>query len=159
MLYKMTYADYYPGGIFWERTFVGWGQVFETVRYAKDKEKLSNVMEENREIYSRIDSETRKMLEVVANVKIPEKYRIVENGEEMYNMCQAFLDMRLEGYEEGIAKGITEGIEKRALIETCKSIKMARLIMILMQSDREEDLERVLTDEEYREQLLRELEL
>lgn len=90
MLYKMTYADYYPGGIFWERTFVGWGQVFETVRYAKDKEKLSNVMEENREIYSRIDSETRKMLEVVANVKIPEKYRIVENGEEMYNMCQAF---------------------------------------------------------------------
>ncbi len=37
MLYKMTYADYYPGGIFWERTFVGWGQVFETVRYAKDK--------------------------------------------------------------------------------------------------------------------------
>lgn len=74
-------------------------------------------------------------------------------------MCQAFLDMRLEGYEEGIAKGITEGIEKRALIETCKSIKMARLIMILMQSDREEDLERVLTDEEYREQLFRELEL
>ncbi len=31
--------------------------------------------------------------------------------------------------------------------------------MILMQSDREEDLERVLTDEEYREQLFRELEL
>ena len=31
--------------------------------------------------------------------------------------------------------------------------------MILMQSDREEDLERVLTDEEYREQLFRELDL
>ncbi len=32
-------------------------------------------MEENREVYSRIDSETRDMREVVANVKIPEECR------------------------------------------------------------------------------------
>lgn len=107
-------------------------QVFETVRYGKDKEKLRQVMEENREIYSRIDSETRQMMEVVANVKIPEEYRVVENGEERYNMCQAFLDMRLEGYEEGMAKGIAEGITEGitkgiwALIETCKKYGVSR---------------------------------
>lgn len=35
-------------------------------------------------------------------------------------MCQAFMDMRLEGYEEGIAKGI------RALIGACKEFGASR---------------------------------
>ena len=102
----------------------GLRQVFETVRYAGDKEKLKKIMEENREIYSKIDSDTKDMLEVVANVRIPEKFKIMEDGEERYNMCKAFEDMRLEGYEagiadgiaketaEGIASGIADGIEK-----------------------------------------------
>ncbi|MCX4338778.1 MAG: hypothetical protein OSJ72_03960 [Lachnospiraceae bacterium] len=85
-------------------------QVFEAVRYAEEKEKLKAVIRENREAYSRIDNETRDMLEVVANVKIPEEYRVVEEGKERYDMCKAFEDMRLEGYEEGISKGIERGI-------------------------------------------------
>ncbi|MCM1263987.1 MAG: hypothetical protein NC313_14845 [Butyrivibrio sp.] len=94
----------------------GLRQVFEAVRYSNDKEKLKEVMEENKGAYSHIDSETRDMLEVVANVRIPEKFKTEEDGEERYDMCKAFEDMRLEGYEEGIATGIaTEiaaGIEK-----------------------------------------------
>lgn len=118
----------------------GLRQVFETVRYAKDKEKLQQIMEENREAYSRIDSETKEMLEVIANVKIPEEFKMIEEGEERYNMCKAFEDMRQEGYEEGMEKGIEKGMEKgieagiekgiikgiQALIQTCKELGASR---------------------------------
>ena len=71
--------------------------MFESLRYSKDKEKLKKIMEENREIYENIDRETRDMLEVVANVKIPEKFKTIEDGKEKYDMCKAFEDMRQEG--------------------------------------------------------------
>lgn len=102
----------------------GLRQVFETVRYAKDKEKLKEVMEENRETYSRIDGDTRNMLEVVANIKIPEKCKVMEAGKERYNMCKAFEDMRLEGYEEGIEKGIY------TLIQTCMELGVSSDVII-----------------------------
>ena len=54
-------------------------------------------MEENREAYSRIDSETRDLLEVVAKVRIKEEYEVMENEEKKYDMCKAFVDMKLEG--------------------------------------------------------------
>lgn len=118
----------------------GLRQVFETVRYAKEKEKLQAVMEKNRDAYSRIDSDTRNMLEVVANVKIPEACKVLEDGKESYDMCKAFEDMRLEGYEEGIEKGIEEGIERgmekgiekgiRALIQTCTELGVSDDIIL-----------------------------
>ena len=98
----------------------GLRQVFETVRYGKDKEKLHKIMQENREAYSRIDSETKEMLEVLENVKIPDAFKIEEEREERYDMCKAFEDMRLEGFEEGMEKGI------RALIQTCKELGVSR---------------------------------
>lgn len=81
-------------------------------------------MEKNREAYSKIDSDTKDMLEVVANIKIPEEYRVVEEGKERYNMCKAFEDMRLEGFEEGIEKGI------RALIQICTELGISNDIII-----------------------------
>ena len=35
--------------------------------------------------YSKIDKDTKDMLEVVANVKIPEEFKTVEDGAERYN--------------------------------------------------------------------------
>ncbi len=102
--------------------YTGLRQVFETVRYAKDKEKLKEIMEKNREAYSRIDSDTKEMLEVVANVKIPEKFKTIEEGEERYNMCKAFEDMRLEGYEAGVAEGI------KKLIKSAKNFGVSKLL-------------------------------
>ncbi len=63
-------------------------------------------MEENRQAYSRIDSDTRDMLEVVANVIISETFKTVEKGEERYDMCKAFEDMRQEGIDIGRKEGI-----------------------------------------------------
>ena len=113
----------------------GLRQVFETVRYAKDKEKLKVIMEENSEAYSNIDSDTKDMLEVVANVKIPEKFKTIEDGEEKYDMCKAFEDMRLEGYEAGMADGKMAGKAEekaegiRILIQTCQELGLAKEII------------------------------
>ncbi len=79
---------------------------------------------ENRETYSRIDSETRDMLEVAANIKIPEGHRVIEEGKERYDMCNAFEQMKLEWYEEGIEKGI------RALIQICRELGVSDDIII-----------------------------
>ncbi len=89
-------------------------------------------MEENREVYSRIDSETKEMIEVLVNVKIPETFQVEEDGEERYDMCKAFEDMKLEGIEIGLAEGMEKGIEKgiRALIETCKELGISRGVII-----------------------------
>ena len=106
----------------------GLRQVFETVRYVKDKAKLQQIMDENKEAYSRIDSETRDMLEAVTNVRIPERCNVGEKGKERYNMCNAFEQMKLEGYEEGISKGIEKGI--RALIQICRELGVSDDVII-----------------------------
>ncbi len=83
------------------------------MRYGDDKRKLKELMEENREAYESIDSDTREMIEVMANVKIPEEYgRMVQENdreEKRYDMCKAFEDYRQEGVEEGIEQGIEKG--------------------------------------------------
>ena len=66
-------------------------------------------MEENREAYSRMDSKTKELLEVVAGVKIREDNKIMRNGEETYDLCKAFVDMKLEGVEEGKKKEEKKG--------------------------------------------------
>ena len=121
--YRLNLYDCHEHDTF-EEYKTGLRQVFEIVRYAKDREKLQEIMEENREVYSRIDSETRDMLEVVANVKIPEECRVREAGEERYNMCNAFEKTRQEGYDEGIERGI------RALIQTCKELGISDDVII-----------------------------
>lgn len=84
------------------------------MRYGKDRKKLQELMTKNVEAYGSIDSDTREMIEMMANVKIPEKYghTVDENGrkERRYNMCKAFEDYRQEGVEEGIEKGRIEGL-------------------------------------------------
>ena len=87
----------------------GLRQLFEVVRYGNDKEELKKFMEENREAYSRMDSKTKELLEVVAGVKIREDNKIMRNGEETYDLCKAFVDMKLEGVEEGKKKEEKKG--------------------------------------------------
>lgn len=125
--YRLNLYDCHEHDTF-EEYKTGLRQVFEAVRYAKDKNKLKEVMEENREAYSRIDSDTRNMLEVVANIKIPENCKVMEEGKERYDMCKAFEDMRQEGYDEGIEKGIEKGI--CVLIQTCTELGIASDIII-----------------------------
>lgn len=98
--YKLNLYDCHEHDSF-DEYHTGLRQLFEVVRYGSDKEKLQQVMEQNKEAYSRLDRDTRELLEVVANVRIKEGEEVMENGEKKYDMCKAFVDMKLEGIEEG----------------------------------------------------------
>ncbi len=109
----------------------GLRQVFETVRYGDDKRKLKELMEENREAYENIDSDTREMIEVMANVKIPEEYgRMVQENdreEKRYDMCKAFEDYRQEGVEEGMEKGMEKGREEGRMDDARRMLRAGKL--------------------------------
>ena len=119
----------------------GLRQVFETVRFGKDKEKLKRIIKESAEAYSSIDSETREMIEVMANVKIPEEYghTVHENGveERRYDMCQAIADMiedgRMEGKIEGKILGMIDAITE--LLEDLGQIPQRVMEQIQAQDD------------------------
>ena len=93
--------------------------------------------------YSRVDSDTRELLEAVGKVRIGEEYGIImENGERGYDMCKAFLDMKQEGIEEGIEKGI-EKERLSHLVETvCKKL-LKNKSAALIAEELEEDLQAV----------------
>ena len=123
--YRLNLYDCHEHDTF-EEYKTGLRRLFEVVRYGGDKEKRGRLLEENREAYSRIDSDTRELIEVVAKVRIGEEYKIMEKEERKYDMCKAFMDMKLEGIEEGREKGIEEGVEKGKTIQlieyVCKKL-------------------------------------
>ncbi len=98
--YRLNLYDCHEHDTF-DEFHTGLRQLFEVVRYGKDKAKLKEVMETNKETYSNLDSDTRELLEVVAKVKIKEEKQDMEKEEKKYDLCKAFVDMKLEGIEEG----------------------------------------------------------
>ena len=107
-MYKLNLYDCHEHDTF-DEYHTGLRQLFEVVRYGRDKEKLQQIMEQNKETYSRLDQDTRELLEVVAKIRIKEEEEVMENGEKKYDMCKAFVDMKLEGIEEGRKAGREEG--------------------------------------------------
>ena len=110
--YRLSLYDCHEHDTF-DEYHTGLRQLFEVVRYSGDKEKLKEIVAENKEAYSRMDSETRELLEVVAKVKIKEEYEVVENKEKKYDMCKAFVDMKLEGIMEGRAEYLIKAVCKK----------------------------------------------
>lgn len=140
--YRLNLYDCHEHDTF-DEYHTGLRQLFEVVRYGHDKEKLKKIMEENRDTYSRMDSATRELLEVVAKVRIKEEYKVMDYDE--YDMCKAFVDMKLEGIEEGIAKGRAEN--QRHLIEVvCKKLQKKKSAEVIADELEEElsDIERVI---------------
>ncbi len=107
-MYKLNLYDCHEHDTF-DEYHTGMRQLFEVVRYGRDKEQLQQIMEQNKETYSRLDQDTRELLEVVAKIRIKEEETVMENGEKKYDMCKAFVDMKLEGIEEGRQEGREEG--------------------------------------------------
>ena len=93
--YRLNLYDCHEHDTF-DEYHTGLRQLFEVVRYGKDKDKLQRIMQENKDAYSRMDSDTGELLEVVAKIKVGEEYEIMENGEKKYDMCKAFADMKLK---------------------------------------------------------------
>ena len=109
--YRLNLYDCHEHDTF-EEYHTGLRQLFEVIRYNKDKEQLKKVIEENKEAYSNIDSGTREIIDVMTGVRISEENKTTENGKERYNMIKAFEDMRLEGKIEGKIESIMELLEE-----------------------------------------------
>lgn len=107
--YKLNLYDCHEHDTF-DEYHTGLRQLFEVIRYGRDKEQLQKIVEEHRETYSNMDNDTRELLEVMAGVKFSENHNTMENGKERYNMIKAFEDMRLEGIVEGKIEGKIEDI-------------------------------------------------
>lgn len=125
----------------------GLRQLFEALRYGKDKERMKEIMEENREAYRNIDSETRELLEVVAKVKIPEICKLegvegMENGQKTYDVCKAWADYRLEGVEEGLMKGKIEGkiegMREQLVQKVCRKLQKNKAAELIAEELEEE---------------------
>ena len=109
--YKLNLYDCHEHDTF-DEYHTGLRQLFEVTRYNKDKEQLKRIMEENREAYSNLDSDTREMLKVMAGIDLSEGYEITDGGRERYNMIKAFEDYKLEGKMEGKIESILELLEE-----------------------------------------------
>ena len=81
---------------------------------------MQRLMEADREAYSKLGTETREFIEVVAKVKLPKEDKIMENGTEKYNMLGAFEEMRREGIEIGMEQGRQAGVV--ALVNSLKGL-------------------------------------
>lgn len=86
----------------------------ELLRYAKDKEKLRNLVARQSENYYNVTDETYQLIAELTNseelLKNKDRY---ENSEGGKNMCKALEDIKQEGREEGREEGV------HALIKTC----------------------------------------
>lgn len=143
--YRLNLYDCHEHDTF-DEYHTGLRQLFEVVRYSGDKEKLKEIVEENKEAYSRMDSETRELLEVVAKVKIKEEYEVMENKEKKYDMCKAFVDMKLEGIMEGEIKGQIKGQAEHLIKAVCKKLQKDRSAEVIADELEEElsEIEKVI---------------
>ena len=108
--YKLNLYDCHEHDTF-DEYHTGLRQLFEVIRYGNDKEQLLKVMEESKEAYINMDSDTRELIEVMTGKKHLNQYKSMENGEERYNMLKAFEDMKAEGKIEGKIEDIMELLE------------------------------------------------
>lgn len=112
--YRLNLYDCHEHDTF-DEYCTGLRQLFEAVRYGKDKVQMKRIIEENKEAYNNIDSDTREVLEVIAKVRIPDGYKVIKNGEPRFEMCKAFEDYRLEGKAEGIQEHLVQAVCKKLL--------------------------------------------
>ncbi len=121
------------------------------IKCGNDKEALKNLVENN-EAYKHMDPLTASVASDVTNSKL--KLKVNEKGE--IDMCLAISEIREEGREEGRKEGRKEGREEGR--EEGMNLLCA-LIRRLKGLGRSEDMDRVLYDEAYRNELLDELEI
>ncbi len=126
-------------------------QVFDFIRYSKDKEKLKELMEKGA-AYTSLDEDAYDMVAAYVGegkmLKLKEKNKNKKTGK--VDICQGLREWieeeKIEGKREGRIEGKREGI-----IEGEE--RFAALAGSLIKDGRPEDLMKALEDKEYREQL------
>ena len=88
--------------------------LFEVLSCMDDRGKMAEMLRSSQIRFSQLDQESVKAIRGITGAKFDlESIKwINEEGREVYNMCKAFEDNRLEGVREGIQQGIQQGIRQ-----------------------------------------------
>ena len=79
-------------------------KVLTFIKYAKDKEKMKEIMSEEDSDFYHVDRETAQFIKEMTGVNIE-----IQEGEEDVNMCKAWEDMAIDMKNEGIQLGLRQG--------------------------------------------------
>ena len=92
------------------------GAVMSVMKYADDRKKMNELMQESR--YSEMSIPAGYFIAGITGVKMEEK----EEGRMTVNLCKAWADMRevarSEGKAEGMTQGITQGVSETEALMT-----------------------------------------
>ena len=128
-------------------------RMLEVINYLKDEKITGEFSQALDDAVNAVKaSEERKREYMILNIR---DYEIREEGREE-GLAEGRKEGREEGREEGLAEGRKEGREEG--FEEGQN-KFGKLIHILMNQGRTDDVNRVSTDPEYRDQLYREFQI
>lgn len=99
----------------------------------KDKNKMKQYIEDNREALSRLDLEASRIVQDVLNVGNLKRYRQNENGKAVIDVCQAIEDLKIEAED-----------------------RMAKLVSLLIRDERIDEIYQVSADKNYRQKMYEE---
>ena len=115
-------------------------QIFSFVKYSRDKKKLREIIEKDKEHYQQMEPEAYDMIAEYSNTGELKLIKGKNTKGGKVDMCQAIKELIEDGRNEGIMQGRSEGIE--AFIESIITILQQRgnisaafLARINMQTD------------------------
>ena len=109
------------------------GEVLEFIKASKDEVMMDQIINSN-PAYKQLDNEAVSMINVCTGIQIP-----VEKKEGKMNMCKAWNDHKMSGVIEGKNEG--------------KEI-VNRLILCLIRDGKQEEIEKVVSDSTYQEEMI-----
>lgn len=123
-------------------------QVFDFIRFSKDKKKLRELVDQD-QAYQMLEEDAYDMVasyvgEWETMFKLKEKHK--KDGK--VNMCQGLRDWLADERMAGITKG-----------ETDEGERMSKLIIILTEQHRQDDLLRAAKDIQYKKEMYQEFGL
>ncbi len=78
----------------------GLREVMFFIKYSKDREKLAEIMNSDRERFENLERRAADVIEAVTGSRMHH-----EEGEETVNVCKAILDIQQEAYDKGKLEG------------------------------------------------------
>lgn len=143
--YRLNLYDCHEHDTF-DEYHTGLRQIFEMVRYGRDKEQVKRIIAENPEAYDNIDDDTRELLEVITKMKIPRKEKNMGEKEGGFSMLKGFEDCRLEARMEGRMEGKIEGRKEHLVQLVCKKLQKNKPADVIAEELEEElpEIEKIL---------------
>ena len=133
--YKINIFDYHR-----YTDFSNFGQenklLFELLSASNDKTKMADTLARNLKLCRQMDKDSISAIQGITGTNIDLANIQNEDRKDTYNMCKAFDDYKLEGYQEGRQEGFNSG--KAVVIENMLRHNMAEeLIMTLAECTQE----------------------